>query len=479
MVISYAQKQDILDYLSNKNHWENRFNTDIFSDEKRKWPIRISNDIKHATSKDKTKAFITCEKTGATLLFEKSGASLSIQDESGRKLVIQDDGTPAKERGDVGLKPFEWSTDNNFYDPGSSDYDFSEMGVSIHFASSGEKTVFFENSGEKAAFGKPDMPLEQATHPGRFFHVISFNLAAAQEWGMTIQTLLDSAKLIVAKDFDIEPDLGAVNELDPDLVQKQDSVAVLERVRDLAESNSKEENMNKESPEQGKATLLRKPWHDATDFSGHYIATPQRFFVKATDDGFEMALPLEYKERILAHGQIFKNAIELQKSARSTSYEVTAQGCLDILEKGANAKDQSGRIWSYAVVQMPNAAEAAGEIRKIAKDYYGLSGDDVSVINFEKDLCMLAMDKDVLARTSLAMKASQEMMALIKGDSKKGVLVENLLGQGADYRYINPEEAKKGRTFADEMKESGRDDLLRVLKKITGVHGFAPSPTFS
>jgi hypothetical protein len=60
---------------------------------------------------------------------------------------------------------------------------------------------------------------------------------------------------------------------------------------------------------------------------------------------------------------------------------------------------------------------------------------------------------------------------MIKDGSRDASKMHRLLDKGADYKYIDPEKAKRGFTFANVMQDAGSQTLLKALRnKRGGVH---------
>ena len=184
MPITYIQKQKILEFLSNPANWKNHFDLDFFMDEKRKWHTQSKNGITVSTSNDKKEIFVVHEQTGSAVHIKKEAPKLSIRDESGRGLSIQskllklDDGTA------LTIEPITSAREFNQDTQDTNIAEIDEMGVRIGFHNSGLKTVFLADSGQKITFEKPTSPIKSTSHPGQFFHVISFSLTTAKTWGM-------------------------------------------------------------------------------------------------------------------------------------------------------------------------------------------------------------------------------------------------------------------------------------------------------
>ena len=150
---------------------------------------------------------------------------------------------------------------------------------------------------------------------------------------------------------------------------------------------------------------------------------------------------------------------------------------LHMLNKGDTARDHRNREWAYIIIETKDAPVVSEQTRAAVKDNFHLTGNHASVINFDNNLCILAMDCDALEKTKLALNASREMLSLINSGKADVDLMHKLLEQGADLRFVDHEAAQAGRTFANEMKSSGNIALLNALESAQGIHDLQKIPT--
>jgi hypothetical protein len=147
-----------------------------------------------------------------------------------------------------------------------------------------------------------------------------------------------------------------------------------------------------------------------------------------------------------------------------------------MLDKGNTTRDHRGREWTYIIIETKDAPVISDQTRTMIRENLHLTGDDISIINFDNNLCILAMDCHVLGQTKLALDASRQMLSLIKSGRPDVDLMNKLLEQGADLRFVDPDSAHAGRTFANEMKAAGNNALLEALHAAQGVHDLEAAP---
>lgn len=475
MIISYTQKQQILEFLADPSNWDNRFDLGFFMDQKRKWKRISQNGVELSQNQSGTEAFALHKATGAAVQFKKTKHDITIRDESGRVLTVQSASISVDEDFDLSISPMQSSAEIGLDDPSTNVAIIEYMGAYISFALSGEKTVFLDDIGQKVNYPKPTSPIKEAFHLGQFFHVISFNLASADKWGMSPRSLLDGAKLVVSKDLGLEPNLRTINEIDPDQARAYIEYLLTEEYDDSFEGPIQWRPIKPKKLKD--LSVFAKAWDDTTQFSGYFIDTPRRFFVQKAEDGFDLATSLDHRERIWSHGQVFKSAA----SAHTTPIQMITtktppHTLLHMLERGNTTRDHRGREWTYIIFETKDAAKITELTRGMIRDNFHLSGDYVSTINFDDGLCILAIDCDALTQTKLALDATRQMLSLIQNNGTDVKAALELLAQGADLKYVDPESARAGRTFANTMRDAGNDTLLQALQGQQGTSTLEDAP---
>lgn len=485
MSITYQQKRQILNYMSQPSHWTNIFDINFFMDERRKWQTsRAPSEIVLASSPDR-KSFLATDET-------KDGGSIALSLQEDGTLTITDESSRLARVGRLGISRTFQSAD---HPPDLPDIDDiaskSEIGVGsesarliaipelaayVRFYGDQRKGVFLEDIGKKVLFGPPAGERSNALHPGRFFHVVSFDLDTAAQWGLTPYGMLNGTKLIVSKDLSIEPELRTFNELDP----KKAAEYLAYLLRDEWDETFKGpwQWRPKKIKNVGDIAHLQKAWSDSTEFSGYFVALPKQFFIETTDNGFKLATSLDHREAIWSQTAILAGAADGEVNAIHTATpNLSARTLLHILNKGDALKDHRGREWKCTVLETKNTAEIAENARQIGRTNFGLTGYHFAAVNFDEQACLIAMDAEILERVSCAYDATVQMLHMIKSGVHNRAKVESLMQAGADLRLIKPLEAHAGRTLANEMADAENYEMLADLKESgAAIHDLTFTP---
>lgn len=485
MSITYQQKRQILSYMAQPSHWANIFDMDFFMDERRKWhTARSPHDITVSSSPDKKSFQVIDEKQGGgsiSLSLLESGA-IAVSDESSRSAQVGKKGIRGafdrQDRTD-GLPEIHDIASAKEIGMGNESarlIAIPELAAYVRFYDDKAKDVFLEDWGKKLSFGPPTAERDLSLHPGRFFHVVSFDLETAAQWGLTPFGALNGTKLIVSKDLFIEPDLRTFNELDPE--KAAEYLAFL--LRDEWDDGFKGpwQWRPKKIKNVGDITHLQKQWADSTEFSGYFIGLPKQFFVETTDNGFRLATSLDNREAIWAQtallGEAAGGALD---SVQTVTPKLSPGIVLHLLNKGDTLADHRGRAWKCVVLETKNTAEIAKNARDIGRSNFGLTGYHFASLNFDDHSCMIAMDAEILDRVSRAYEATVQMLHMIKSGERDKTKMERLLEAGADLRLIKPNDAKAGRTLANEMKDAENFEMLADLKEQGGgIHDLTFTP---
>lgn len=463
--------------LARPDRWQNLFQINFFVDEKRKWKSRRNRDLVVSTSQDKDSAF---------LVDERYGTSLHITKKPGKKydvvIVTDEDGHSIHYRNGK-IKTDFWNKFRNHVSlsrrssinrSGEDEnvYEISDFGLFLRLNENGSRTISFKNSTQEALLPPRENRRRKPHANGRFFHVISFNSAASDEFGLSLTDLKDYVKIILAREIGLEPDLKAINELDPDRF-----------VSMAAEIIPREYDPDWSGPEQWRPEIkksigdlrdIEKTWHDVTQFKGYSIDTPSRFAISRTHRGFDIQTSLDHREQILAQGRVLKNAFESSPEPFTPlNTNKMDRTLLHFLNHGEETEDHKNRQWRYVVIQSEQSAVLSHRVRELCRQNLGLEQQDFSAINHDDDKCILAMNAHALKRAFRAYDASTEMLALIKENSKDVNRMLSLLEKGADLRFVEPG-TKGARSFADLMRETGNNTLLTALQDKYGARDFTP-----
>lgn len=470
MGLTFEQKNQIISFLATPQNWTNIFNDAFFANEKRKWQSRRQDDVVLSISPDSLQAHALHEPSGTSLHIDRrEDGVISITDEHNQTLTYRDG--KFSTRGDVtpDIAPISSSLEFGFNQDGVSTLMISPLKTILRFNKDGSKTAFFDDLGHKVSYPAPQDTIKREMQAGRFFQRISFSNAAAKEWNLHPLAMLHNAKLIVAKDLDVEPHLRAINELDAEKAH----VMLMEFLRREYDKNwtGPESWRPKIKKELGDLTQAEKIWLDTTDFTGSIIDLPQRFFISATEDGFDLTTTSDTKHAILTHGDVLQQARDLFSSpVQTVAPKTDMQSLLYIMGRGENMHDHLGREWNAIVLQSPHAKEIIKCAKDCMRGSMGLTNYDYAALNFGEGRCLLAMESQTLERITRANNASHALLALISDNSKDASTARELLHDGADYKYINLEEAGRGKTFADIMIAHKTYALLDVLKEEQGLH---------
>lgn len=471
--ITYEQKRQILDYMSQPGHWGNHFDMNFFTDERRKWRTTTQNDVSVSASPDRRSFFLEDQKTGASLLLivEKDNSRI-ITDESGSIVKVNAQSEISASKG-AEVANLESAYEIGLNQPGSRIASIPELSCYARFYNNGGKAVFLDDRGTKISLPPPKDAKAATMHMGRFFHVVSFDLDTAASWGMTPYGLLNGAKLIVSKDLSIEPDLRTFNDLDP-----QRAAEYLDYLlRDDYDTTFKGpwQWRPKIDKKVGDIAHLQKKWTDVTEFSGYFIATPQQFHVETTDSGFNIGTSLDHRETIWAQAAVLKAASSGHiVPVETVSSRFAPRTLMHLLQNSQALPDHRGRSWNYVVIHAKETADIAKEARKIGRENFSLTGYHFAALNYDDQTCLVAMDTEVLEKLSRSYDATIEMLHMIKSRNTDAAKMKDLLEAGADLRFVNPEEVAKGRTFANEMAQAENFELLAELRDNGGVHDLSP-----
>lgn len=474
VAITYDQKASILRILSTPEHWENRFNLKALLDKRRKWSTKFSGRAKIARSPDNTGFFLQDTETNASIFIRKDSEQLIAEDESGRRIFLSNSSFTDSDAG-INTGTMEEHEHYSSSQPGSVLAPISGHFISVRFFKDGRKTLFLEKDALKANFDEPTERPSILTNFNRFMHVLPFNWSIAEELELSQLALLLSTKLIVARDLDIEPDLEAINELDP---EKMKAHFLNSLTDEYIDPDTMPQQWRRMKPKKAiPITELQKDWRDTVQFSGHVIDTPKQFFVNATEEGFELAFSLEHKERILSLGKVWEKAQKQQILPAIVKPETPLRTLLAMLNNARTVENHRGDKWRFVLGRANDATLISGQTRNMARRFLGLTGDHVSAIGFNEKLCFLTMKETILEQTKQALDATHQVLEMIENGNRDVSRMNALIDQGADLRHVDPDAAEAGKTFANLMKEAGNETLLKALEERTGIHDLDITPS--
>ncbi len=468
--LGFNQKVGIIDHLALPDNWSNIFNMDFFADETRKWTHKEANGLTVLTSDDDKKCKVIDADNGRSLLIEqRSNNRIKVTDEHGQSFILSQG--KVKSRGDTvaNVAPIQSTNEFGFDDETAKPYIHETMGVIARFNDDGSKSIFFEDLGHRVDMNTHGDGINQQSHPGQFFHKISFDDSTFKEWDIHPAYAMMFAKLVIAKDLNIEPSLKAFNELDEDKAATL-LMAYLEDEYD-EEWDGPEAWRAKKKKEKIGIEKAEKPWNDTTEFKGYQADLPSKFFIQKTNDGYDLTTSSDSKHSILAQGALLQQARKNNiLSIQSVNENTATQSVLHMLNQGHSTEDHLGREWSFVVLQSNAARKIVDSMNAVAHNTLGVSSNDYAAINFSDNESLIAMETETLKRVTMAYSASLEVMDMIKNDDNSQDRLEELLEMGADYRFIDQASAFKGNSFADVMREAENYALLNALENIGGIH---------
>ena len=453
----------------------------FFTDETRKWKSSQSGNLHIKTSPDGTKSKVADEKSGRSLFIEQRDVNrIKVTDENNKTFVLSE-GIVRTRAGTVSdVTPIQSTAEFGFTEDGVESAVLDNLGVIVRFDQDGSKSVFFEDIGHRVHMPPHGEGKPSENHPGRFFHKISFKDDAFKEWDIHPAYATMFAKLVVAKDLNIEPGLEAQNEID----EKKAAFLLAEYLKSRYDELEMPEAWKANAPI-GMSEIMgasknifseaEKPWDDTTEFGGYNAALPNRFFITKTDDGFDLTTSSDAKHSIWAQGALLRQARNKDIMAIQTVNDRTAtENILHMLNHGHTTEDHLGREWRFVVLQSAAAQKVVGNMNSTAQNALAIDSQDYAAISFDNSMSLLAMEAETLERETRAFNASTEVMRMIwRRDTDSGQLQE-LMEMGANYRYIDPAGATKGRTFSDVMKEHENYELLTAMRDTCGVHPDMP-----
>ncbi len=469
MSFSYEQKLNIFNYLSERGNWQNRFILDAAIDERRKWNVKIIGNFKNGSNSDGTGSYVVHEPTGATVTVKRNEGILAIEDESGRRVELEN-GRVSGNISENAFFPVDQTNIYTFFEDRNNSFVFENAGLMVRFDREGRKSFFLEGKGLGFDFGMPVSNRAGLNSPAYLLHSLAFNFEnAAKEWGIRNLVLLDATKLVISKEIGLEPALRAVNEIDEE-----------KALAHLKDYMTEEYDQNWKGPWQWRPRVVKerenlaefeKPFVDITEFNGAYVATPRQFFVQAAEGGFEVLTSLDSREWIWSHGHVLKTALQDGDYLKTViSEKPDAAMILRMLHgRGKVANDHRGEEWRYVIIDNPKSPRIAANLREAMKTNLDLPGSEYMAVNVAPQLCLVAAQNAAIVKVAQAFAASTALKKLIRDGSSDADEMGRLFDQGANYKYIEPEAARSGSSFATEMSDAGNHKLLEALRERTGV----------
>ena len=294
----------------------------------------------------------------------------------------------------------------------------------------------------------------------RCFHAVAIDPAI---WSGPRSTLLEISKLLVARDFAIEPTLKAFNGISAKAIQDQKAKIEHER---MVFDDAYALNNNQITT----LDAFEKPWDDMVEFEGT-VDTPRYFLAEDHRDRLMLRMELAAREQIWAQGHVFNQAMHGAPARGDLPQaEIEPTTILHVLNEGSFATDHRGNTWLYAVITSAEIGIINQQARDILQRRLGLRGDEALAIRFKEDRLLIAMKADTLHKLNCAVDASNSLRHEIIQGAMKSEKAIALLEAGADMKFIDPIARERGQTFASMARQYDRYELLSAFRDWKGVH---------
>lgn len=298
---------------------------------------------------------------------------------------------------------------------------------------------------------------------GAFFNVVDFD---PHDWpDFAPDQLVQGIKLVIAFDCGIEPTLTYNN-----LASDSRDLNIF-----IQEQAAKEDWQTKDLTLSDYAAVLFKHMHDTTAFTGNSIGIPRHFSVSLEHDAQRVWMGVDQKTSILTQGGILRMVVNGPEYTAHYDKQFIVSDpdkLVNLLHNRGMALDlPRGQNWICIKIATPHAAKWAEKARHILlKELHIPSGLFGAFVYSPHDL-ILSVEKAAFDKAAIARKASFDVLGAIMKGSDDPELLLQLLEKGADLKYIDPDAAVGGKTFADHMKKHECFMMLASLKMRQGLHG--------
>lgn len=397
--MDYEQKRSIIKHFSTAEHWTNIFNDAFFADEARKWHSTTQGAITISRSPSGRRYKITDTENGRSLLIRKGKTGrIKVKDEHGRRFIMNQGRVTS--RGDIisDVRPItstsEFGLDGNLDRNKAHIASINTLGILIRFHKNGSKSVFFENLGHRVEMTSGGIPLQNIKGNGRFFHRISINEDNIRQWDIPPAYAMMFAKLVVARDFNIEPAIGALNTLD-----EEKAIGIL--LRHLKNPH------NSANEQRSGIIAAENEWHDTTEFEGHRVDTARKFSITRTDHGYDFATTSTQKHAILSQGALLTMAERADiLTIQAVNARTTTKAVLHMLKNGNAATDHLKQNWKFVVLDSPAALKVVTAMKDTAINELDLRADRFAAITFDHTKSLLAIEENALTEVASALENS-------------------------------------------------------------------------
>jgi hypothetical protein len=445
MLADFRQKEQIIAHVARRRNWRDDFDTAFLTDPNRKTKTSLINGL--SVSYSLFDSVINIERTDIDISIEikRIGIGLGIVLPDGRVLMLSQTPLLFTNRKKISLGSF---------DPKGERYAHIQDFM-IAIDENGVIDLQLPELNQSAIIHPLKAPQRSVIKQGRFFHKISFNHHThGKKWGLEPETLLMAAKLIIARELGIEPDLHAINAFDEDsVVPYLAERAVIER--DLSTGMPPQWSPFKDKPIDGAHLLsLQKAWSDSSDFEGHRIETPRLFCIRKGDKGYDFYVGLDHKQQLLTLGHVTLQALRNdQRPTNIFGNKENFSTLLHTLEHGAETTDPEGNLWKYAFIAHEEAAAFAQRLRQQCHGTYGINRQDMLTLAVEPDCCLMMMRAKAIEPVKTAFHSTVALARMLEKNSDDTEMFKAYLQQGADIRYLDR-----------DLRESQNPAFLRALR---------------
>ncbi|MEM6812537.1 MAG: hypothetical protein AAF549_08750 [Pseudomonadota bacterium] len=343
---------------------------------------------------------ITHSGSSVELLIERNqNGIITVSDERGISVTSQHDHHEKIKRGRL-IGPFAAVANigHNLKKPKPDELEIERLGITIKVFNTGEKEVIFHEQGTSAKMGaftkdpnsEYDIPLT-----GTRLYRLGLEAPIIEDLSVDYKDLPPYLTLLLARDYDLQSDIFALNEVDPII-----SEANLEQAwhgEFDEEWSGPEEWRPQPEPDYEKAKLAEKEWHDVTEFRGHRVDVPKNFRIMRQKSSYFVTTDFDRRDRIINLSAIYNHITEEgSPTSRFISETTSPYSLLRILHKSQSFTAPNGDQWLYVVFESPEAAKITNALRQSVKAEYGLGGNEFGAINFARGKSFIAIREDMM-----------------------------------------------------------------------------------
>lgn len=402
----------------------------------------------------------------SALHIENTDQGILISDESGRIIDIpHNGGAPQSHENTQGYSTGgEKLLTQARSQAGSETLDLPSFGVIICFQTNGQKTVFLPQSQTAISFDKPTGYNKPPIFFGKLLNTVTFDQVFASNLGMDIASgFLDPAKLTVALDLGVEPDIKLMNALDPDKTFELLAYLIEKRERGQKYDISSEADIS----------ALQKSWNDTVEFEGYKIHSSKKFGIMRdpSKTSYVFKFSADSKASLIAQGMVLDTVLRDKIPATPVlQKDIALQVLFHALEQSGqdlsgHYEEKQNQRWKTIVIQSDKAPLIARNTRQMMIDHFGaeFAARFVSSLSHERDQCVISVETGAFEQAAKCLKASLQAMRLIQAGSADTAHFSALLKDGADLRLVDPKAAASGKSFADHLQDTGNTALLKTL----------------